>query len=49
MRSAAKPKLPLVKKWDSSDRLFLYVVSGSKASIFTRKTLQVLHCEIKKL
>jgi len=33
---------------DSSDRLFLYFVTGRKASIFVRKTLQVLHCEIKK-
>ena len=33
---------------NSSDRLFLQLVSGSKASIFVRKTLQVFPCEIKK-
>ena len=33
---------------NSSDRLFLQFVSGSKASIFVRKTLQVFPCEIKK-
>ena len=32
-----------------SDRLLLQSVSGCKASIFVRKTLQVLPCEIKKL
>ena len=33
---------------NSSDRLFLQFISGSKASIFVRKTLQVFPCEIKK-
>ena len=32
-----------------SNRLLLQFVAGSKASIFVRKTLQVLPCEIKKL
>ena len=31
------------------DRLPLKSVTGSKASIFVRKTLRILPCEIKKL
>ena len=34
---------------NSSDRLPLKSVTGSKASIFVRKTLRILPCEIKKL
>jgi hypothetical protein len=35
--------------WSGSDELLLEFVTDSKAFIFVRKTLQVLHCEIKKL
>ena len=38
-----------VRLCNRSDRLLLQSVSGCKASIFVRKTLQVLPCEIKKL
>ena len=40
---------PVMWLCNSSDELFLILVTDSKASIFVRKTLQVLHCEIKKL
>ena len=42
-------ELPDIRLCNRSDRLLLQSVSGCKASIFVRKTLQVLPCEIKKL